>query len=245
MWIVPGVVGAGLAGTGYGISALVLVAVLLLFWARYPLWLWARSRSRSLPDGVIPSMVATGVAGSGIIVGLAVAYERWGLFGFAVLVSVALLANIRLLMAGGERSLAGEFLGIASLGLTGPGVYYSATGLLDAQAFAAWLLPALFFGTSVFAVKLCVEGFARVKSGRSPAVLIGALLAYQVVALAAVAVYSALEVTALTALAAYVPVTAQAVWSIRGLDNPPKLMRLGFLWIVHSVLYTVLLLALA
>jgi len=190
-------------------------------------------------------MVTTGVAGAGIVVGLAVAYERWSLFGFAVLVSFALLANIRLLMAGGERSLAGEFLGIASLGLTGPGVYYSATGHLDAQAFAAWLLPALFFGTSVFAVKLRVEGFARVKSGRSPAVLIGTLLGYQVAALAAVAVCCALGVTALTVLAAYVPVTAQAVWSIRGLDTPPKLMRLGLLWVAHSVLYTALLLTLA
>ena len=245
MWIVPGVVGAGLAGTGYGISALLMVAVLLLFWARYPLWLWARSRSRTLPDGAIPTMLTTGIAGAGIVVGLAVAYERWSLFVFAAMVSVALLANIRLVMAGGERSLVGEFIGIASLGLTGPAVYYSATGLLDAQVFAAWLLPALFFGTSVFAVKLRVEGYARVKSGRSQVALIGTLVGYQVAALAAVAVWCAFEVTAFPALVAYAPVTVQAVWSIRGLDTPPKLMRLGWLWVAHSVLYTVLLLALA
>ncbi len=63
MWIVPGVVGAALAGANYHLSATFLVAALLLFWARYPVWLWVRSRTRVFPKSVIPSTLLIGRVG--------------------------------------------------------------------------------------------------------------------------------------------------------------------------------------
>ncbi len=244
MWIVPGLIGAGLAKTGYAHSALLLAAIFLLFWARYPVWLWARSRTRQFPARAWPSTVVAALAGIGIAVGVATDEGRWGLFGFGGLVAIIMAVYLRALMAGHERALATEFLGIAGLGLAGPAAYYSATGSLDEQALLAWLLPTLFFGTSVFAVKLRVEGFSRVKSGSSPRPLMAVLAGCQIAVLMLVAVLGLLDLVTPLTLVVYVPVTIQCAWTARSLKTSPRIKRLGLLWVAHSVLFTVLVLTL-
>jgi hypothetical protein len=188
--------------------------------------------------------VVAALAGIGIAVGVATDEGRWGLFGFGAPVAIIMAVYLRALIAGHERALATEVLGIAGLGLAGPATYYSATGSLDEQALLAWLLPTLFFGTSVFAVKLRVEGYSRVKSGSSPRPLMAVLAGYQVAALLLVGVLGVLDLVALSALVAYVPVTVQGAWTARNLKTSPRIKRLGLLWVAHSVLFTVLVLTL-
>lgn len=244
MWIVPGVVGAALAKANYHLSALFLIAILLLFWARYPVWLWMRSRTRTFPSSVLPSTLVIGLAGLALAIGLAAAYERWALIGFGALTALVMGLHLWLVVAGRERSLAAEFLGIAGLGLVGPATYYAASGSIDAEAALSWLLPALFFGTSVFAIKLRVEGYARVKAGAWPIALAAALLGYQTLAIVAVVLLVAQGVVAPWVIAAYMPVTAQAAWPMWSLRKPPKFRRLGVLWVTHSVLFAILLVTL-
>lgn len=244
MWIVPGVVGAALAKANYHLSALFLIAALLLFWARYPVWLWARSRTRTFPGSVLSSTLVIGLAGLALAIGLAAAYGRWVLIGFGALAALVMGIHLWLAAAGHERSLAAEFLGIVGLSLVGPATYYAASGSMDTGAALSWLLPALFFGTSVFAVKLRVEGYARVKAGAWPMALAAALLGYQTLAIGAVALLAVQGVVAPWVIAAYGPVTAQAAWPVWNLRKPPKLRRLGVLWVSHSVLFAILLVTL-
>lgn len=244
MWIVPGVVGAGLAGGNYGLSALFLTAVLLWYWARYPFWQWARSHGRRFPSDAMPSVVVIGLAGAIMASALAVAYGRWGIFVFGAVVAAAAGAHLFLLMRSNERAIAAEFAGIASLALTGPATYYFATGTLDSQAFLSWLLPSLFFGSSVFAVKLRVEGYTQKKAGKSYRPLAVALAAYQLLVPVVVLVVVAFGFTSYWVLFAFVPVTLQAVWTPMSLKSPPKLKRLGLIWSLNSVVFTALILLL-
>ncbi len=244
MWIVPGVVGAALAQENYHLSATFLVAVFLLYWARYPVWLWVRSRTRVFPKSVIPYTLLIGLVGLAVVIGLAVSYERWALIWFGALAILVMLLHLRLVATGHERSLVGEFLGIAGLGLVGPATYYVATGSIDTQAALAWLLPGLFFGSSVFSIKLRVGGYVRVKAGGWPMGMAAALLAYQVLVILVVTLLAAQDLVAPWTIAAYLPVTTQAVWPIWSLRKPPKFRILGILWVIHSVLFTVLLIIL-
>ena len=245
MWIVPGVVGAGLAGVNYGLSALFLTSVLLWYWARYPVWQWARSHGRRFPSDTVPSIVVIGLAGTVIASALAVAYGRWGVFVFGAALAALGAGHLLLLMKSNERAIAAEFAGIASLGLTGPATYYFAIGSLDSQSFLSWLLPALFFGTSVFAVKLRVEGHVHWKVGRSYRPLVVALAGYQLLALVVVWVVAALGFASFWTLLVFAPVSFQAILTPCTLQSPPRIKRLGILWTAHSVVFAILLLALS
>ncbi len=244
MWIVPGVIGAGLAGANYGLSALFLTSVLLWYWARYPVWQWARSRGRRFPSEAVPSVVVTAFAGTVMASALAVAYGRWGVFAFGAALAVLGAVHLLLLMKSNERAIAAEFAGIASLGLTGPATYYFATGTLNSQVFLSWLLPFLFFGTSVFAVKLRVEGHVHRKAGRSYRPLVVSLVAYQVLVPVVMCAVAALGYASFWTLIAFVPVTLQAIWTPWTLQSPPRFKQLGILWTIHSAIFTALLLAL-
>lgn len=244
MWIMPGIVGAVLAGVNYHLSALLLFAALLLFVGRYPISVWARSRTRSLPLRAASFNLVIGLAGLALTIGLAAVYQRWALFGFGALAALVMALHLRLATTQRERSVAAELLGIVGLGLTGPATYYTASGDIDTQAALSWLLPALFFGTSVFSVKLRVEGYARIKTGKRLRTLAAALAGYQAMATTTVVLLASLGAVTPWVMGAYVPVTVQAIWLARNLKTPPNLKRLGLLWVGHSVLFAILLVAL-
>ncbi len=56
-----------------------------------------------------------------------------------------------------QRTVVGEFIGVAGLTLTAPIAYYSAVGNSIQRAVLLWLLNALFFGSSIFYVKMRLE----------------------------------------------------------------------------------------
>jgi hypothetical protein len=245
MWLVPGVVGAALAGGGYGLSALLLAVTFCFFWARYPLTLWARSRDHAFPAGALPTTLAFGLIGAALGLVLTAAYGRWLLLAIGAAGGVVMGVVLLLASRGRDRSLASEFLGISGLCLTGPAAYYAAAGTLDSNALVAWLSPALFFGVSVFYVKLRVDGYVRAKSKKPLTPLAVALAGYVALALAVAGALAALGVASPWTLPAYAPVVAQAAWPIRDMDTPPKLRRLGVMWAVHSTLFAALLIVLA
>lgn len=245
MWSMPGVIGAGLADGGYTRAAVFLVAVFLLFWARYPVWVWAISRGRRFPGEAIPGTVLAGAVGLALMLGLVVFADRPLLLFFAALLVPLVVLQLGLSRMRRARDIPAELVGIATLGLTGPGAYYVATGVLaESDALLAWLLPLLFFGTSVFYVRLRVEGYASLRRGRSLRSLVAALLGYQALALAGVGALIAAGLVGAAVALAYAPVTVQITWLARGVSAPPRLPRLGVLWVCHAVLFTVLALVL-
>jgi hypothetical protein len=65
-----------------------------------------------------------------------------------------------------ERSPAAEFLGVALLTLTAPFAYGLAVKDLSVDAWSLWLLNALYFGASIYYVKMIVR--TNVPSRNSP-----------------------------------------------------------------------------
>ncbi len=244
MWTVPGIVGAALAGEGYPLSALFLLAVFLLFWARYPVWQWVRSRPRAFRLADYSANIPIGLTGLALVAYIAVAHERWALLPIGALAVVAMGAHIWLVSSRKERDAVAELLGIFGLGIVGPSTYYAASGTVDASFALTWLLPTLFFGTSVFSVKLRVEGYALTRAGRETRGLLAALAGYQALVFAVVFVLIATNIVPLRVVAFYVPVTLQAAWLSRNLKRPPVLKNLGLVWVVQSILFTTLVIAL-
>lgn len=244
MWLVPGIVGMALAGREWGLSAALLVAALCLFWARYPLWLWAKSKWRAFPASALPSTVAIAAAGAAIGLVVAFVYRREALLAFGAAGVVAVGAHMLLTARGWDRGLAAESMGIAGLGLAGPAAYYAGAGHMSSQALLAWFLPALFFGISVFYVKLRVDGYVRLKAGKSPAELRARLLAYLTLAAGALAVLVGLDVAPATVFLAYLPATIYACWPSLREASPPRLRRLGVTWAVQSTVFAALLIVL-
>ena len=244
MWIVPGIAGAWLIRGDYKVSVLFLGAVFLMFWARYPVWLWARSRPRRFPPGTYASTLAIGLVGIVLAFVLILTDQRWGMLGFGALAAVIMAMHLVMTATGLDRTLGAEFLGIGGLGIVGPATYYIAGGPLDTDAALAWLLPAFFFGNSVFAVKLRVEGYVRIKRGVSAKSLRLLQVSYLAFMLAVLSVLAVVGVTTPWVVCAYLPVTVQVLWPVHNIGTAPRLGRLGLLWVTHSTLFTILLLLL-
>ena len=81
-------------------------------------------------------------------------YGRIGLAGFAV--PAAGLLALDLVVQKGRRSfsIASELSGILILCLGAPAAYYAARGTVNAEAWCAWLLSALYFTGPIFHVKM-------------------------------------------------------------------------------------------
>ena len=73
------------------------------------------------------------------------------------LAAVCLLISLHMVRERLERTEFGELVGIAGLTLAAPGAYYAASGETGAGAFFLWLLCSLYFGASVFYVKMRVR----------------------------------------------------------------------------------------
>jgi hypothetical protein len=120
--------------------------------------------------------------------------------------------------------------------------YYAASGRLDSTALALWLLNALYFGGTVFYIKLKVR-----QQPRQPApdqlgrrlVKAKACLTYQTVALTLVILLVALRQAPLLTPLAFVPVTIKILLGASQWQEKRSLslVRLGVIEIVHAAAF--------
>jgi hypothetical protein len=155
-------IGLGVAAQGYGRAMVFLALILSLHLARYPLSLMLRAGRRRGPNGEAYRRWAVWFGiylTSGLILAaiLLLAHRLWllALLGAAALIFLAL--HLWLGAVGSGRSVAGELLGISGLALSAPGAYYVASGSLDERVLLLWALTLLYFGGSVFYVKMRID----------------------------------------------------------------------------------------
>ena len=144
-----------------------------------------------------------------------------------------------------EMSAVGELSGIAGLALGAPLAYYAATGQLDSTAFALWLINALYFGGTVFYIKLKVRQQPRepAPDRLSERLLNGrACLTYQAAALTVIMTLVALDHMPVLLPLAFVPMTLKMlVGTARWQDKRSlSLPRLGVIEILHAVMFAAL-----
>jgi len=247
MWSVPLIVGAAVAPAWHWRVLILIGAALAFFLVRYPLATLIKTRKRPAADRAwwlrwsIGYGLIAAVGGAWLIV-----IERLFLLIPIGLIGAMLIAfNLWLVYRKQEMSANGELAGIAGLALGAPLAYYAASGQLDGTAALLWLVNALYFGGTVFYIKVKVRQQPRLPAPDTLTerlVKAKACLSYQAVALTVVITLVALDhVPALLPLA-FAPMTLKVLygaarWQDKYSLSPP---RLGVIEVIHSVLFAVL-----
>jgi hypothetical protein len=228
MFAAPFAVAAGVAGRFDLPAGLLLTAGLALFLADAPLLALVRGRQRAR---AVRWATAYGLMGGAATAALLVHYRLlilipFGLFALAVMGVRLFQASVR-----ADRSAGAELLSLAGFSASAPATYATLTGHLDLTALLLWALHALFFGSSVFYVKMRVQTVAHRRRpggaqedesdfGRAT-VCYHAALALLVSALAVAG-----HLPALAALA-FAPVVFRALWAVARRPEDLRLWRIG------------------
>lgn len=224
-----------------------LAAALAFFLLRYPLATLVKTRRR--PGGERTYLISWAGIYGGIAVlcggWLALAHNLWWLLPLALLGGLLLLFHLWLVYRRQEMSIIGELAGILGLALGAPLAYYTISGQLDGVAAALWLVNALYFGGTVFYIKLKVRQQPRLPAPDRVSerlVKAKACLAYQTIALSTLLLLVAWQWLPWLALLAFVPVTLKVVhgaWQWQD-KKSLSLMRLGLIEIFHAGAFAVL-----
>ncbi len=245
MLLVPLLVGLGVAGQVGGPGLLFAGAALSLFLARYPMtWMVKRPRLRREAAWWGWTLVYLLLAGA-LTLPLLLRHGRWGLVVIGGLAATLMGAYLAMVVRRAEMTVAGEWLGIAGLTLTAPGAYYAATGLLNATGLLLWLINLLYFGGTVFYIRLKVREQPRRPAPASLAERLRAgqaTLVYHLFALALVLWLASFGWVPALAPLAFAPCLAKALRGVIAWSGRPNMVRLGVTEIVHSLAFGALVL---
>jgi archaellum biogenesis protein FlaJ (TadC family) len=250
MFVVPLIIGFAVAAQWQWRAIGLIAAALGLFLVRFPIDTLIKTRKRPQADrawllrwaAIYGSLAA--ICGAWLIV---IDRLYWliplGATGAALLAYHWWLVERRQ-----EISARGELAGICGLALGAPLAYYVSTGVIDGTAIGLWIVNALYFGGTVFYIKLKVR-----QQPKEPApdrvserlVKAKACLTYQSVVLTVIILLAALNRLPALALLAFVPMTAKVLLgATRWQDRKSlSLPRLGVIEIIHSVTFAVLIVA--
>lgn len=244
MLIVPLLLGLIIAPAWHWRVPVLLVAALGFFLVRYPLATLVKTRRRRKSNRAYwwrwAAIYGTITALSG---GWLVLIEQlWWLAPLGLVGGLLLLFHLWLVARRREMSAIGELAGIFGLALGAPMAYYVAGGRLDATAAALWLINALYFGGTVFYIKLKVR-----QQPRQPApdrlgqrlVKAKACLTYQTIALSLIILLVAIRQAPLLTPLAFLPVTIKILWGAWQWQDKKSLslVRLGVTEIFHAVVF--------
>jgi hypothetical protein len=247
MLTVPLLLGIVIAPSWHWRVIILLVAALGFFLLRFPLATLVKTRQRRNTNRVYLWQWAvvygsiTALAGGWLVL----AHSLWWLVPLGIIGGMLLLFHLWLVSRRQEMSVVGELAGIFGLALGAPMAYYTASGLLDITAAALWLVNALYFGGTVFYIKLKVRQQPRLPApdrASERLVKAKACLAYQTIALTVMLLLIAFQWAPWLALLAFVPVTIKVVhgaWHWQD-KKSLSLTRLGITELVHAVAFAVL-----
>jgi hypothetical protein len=250
MWSVPLIVGAAVAPVWQWRTLMLIGAALGVFLLRYPLATIIKTRKRLPSDRAV--LIRWSI-GYGLIAALGglwlILIERLILLIPIGLIGATLVAfHLWLVYRKQEMSAYGELIGIAGLALGAPLTYYAASGQLNGTALMLWLVNALYFGGTVFYIKLKVRQQPRLPEPDrlSERLLKGrACLAYQGVVLTVIIALVAVDHMPALLPLAFVPMTLKVIYGAARWQakHSLSLPRLGVIEVIHSILFAVLVIA--
>jgi archaellum biogenesis protein FlaJ (TadC family) len=247
MLIVPLIIGLAVAGQWTWSSIWLIAATMGLFLLRYPIDTVIKTRKRPTSDRMVLIRWAFVYGLIAALCGgwLIVIDRLYWLIPLGMLSAVLLGYHWWLVERRQEMSARGELAGICGLALGAPLAYYVATGTLNGTALALWIVNALYFGGTVFYIKLKVR-----QQPKEPApdriserlVKAKACLSYQSVSLTILIMLAALTSLPALVLLAFVPMTLKVViGATRWQDRKSlSLRRLGVIEMAHAMLFAVL-----
>jgi hypothetical protein len=250
MFAVPLIVGFAVAAEWPWRSIVLIAAALGLFLVRFPIDTLIKTRKRPTADraGLIRWAIVYGSIAALCGGWLIVLDQLYWLIPLGVVGTALLAYHWWLVERRKEMSARGELAGISGLALGAPLAYYVSTGVIDGTAAGLWIVNALYFGGTVFYIKLKVR-----QQPKEPApdrvserlVKAKACLTYQSIALTLLILLVAFERLPALALLAFVPMTLKVLYgATRWQDRKSlSLPRLGVIEIIHSVTFAMLIVA--
>jgi hypothetical protein len=226
-----------------------LVAAVGFFLARQPLALLVKTRKRANADKVHFWRWSAIYGGLTVLSGgwLVLGQGLWWLVIMGLAGGLLLIFNLWLVSRRQEMSLSGELAGVAGLALGAPMAYYAASGQLDSTAAILGLVNFLYFGGTVFYIKLKVRRQPRLPAPQRVGerlVAAKACLAYQTIALTSLIILITLRQAPLLSPLALIPATIKTLYGAwRWQDKKSlSLVRLGIIEILHAVAFMTLVL---
>lgn len=250
MFAVPLFIGLAVAGVWQWRSLWLIASALGLFLLRFPVDILIKTRKRPNADRAwlirwAAVYGAIAAIGGGWLIGVD---RLWALLPLGAFGLGLLLYHWWLVDRRQEMSVRGELAGISGLALGAPLAYYTATGQLDGTAAALWLVNALYFGGTVFYIKLKVRQQPREAApDRVGERLIKAkaCLTYQTVVLTIAIVLVALDHLPVLIILAFVPMTLKVLYGAAHWQDKKSLSlpRLGVIELIHAALFAVLIIS--
>lgn len=236
MWIAPML--SAVLISHFSLSFIMLFTCFaLLYIVHHPIVALAK-RGWKWRDG--EKALVAAFAGPAVLLGagLVLFYDLPWLLLFGWVELVLFLFSVKTYLDREQRTFLNELAIVASLTLSAPAAYYAITGSLDAKAFVLYLLNFLFFGSSVFYVKMRIE-FLRMKGVWSgPAASARNMaLAYHALLLAAVIAIMLHGRPEIFLFAGFAPMLAQVAAGLFSKRTKVNFTRLGVALVVQSVVF--------
>lgn len=249
MLLVPLVTGMGAAGALSTRGAVLALTCLCFFLFRQPLTLAVKSVTGKRGwAGVTPQIRSwAAIYGFGTIAGglclIAMGAGIWLVF---LALTGAILLVLYLFQVGqrAEMSATGEMLGVLGLALGAPAAYYATTGRVDATAAFLWVLTGVYFGATIFYIKLKVREQPRLVAPPSWVDRLYAgrvTIAYHVVMVLTVLLFAVTGSVPLLLSLAFVPAMVKAVNGTMQWTRRPNLKHLGMVEAIHAAVFAIVL----
>ena len=236
MWIVP-MLSAALT-THFSLSFLLLfLCFALLYVVHHPIVMLVKRRANSQSDGK-KFVLAVGVPAIVLGNALILIYDLPWLVLFGMLELALFVFSVKAFVDKEQRTFANELTIVAALTLSAPASYYTITHAVDRRAVMLYILNFLFFGSSVFYVKMRIEflrtkGFWRSEAEKARSMTV----AYHVVLVAVILLMSAMKSVNILVLLGFLPMLVQVTVGIFSKNTRMNFTRLGIALIVQSVVF--------
>lgn len=236
MWIVPMLSAAII--TSFSLDFFLLFACFtLLYIVHHPVVLMVKRKSFLKGEGT-KSVAALALPAFLLGVALVAFAGRVWLLLFGAVETAIFVFSIKAFLDREQRSFLNELTVAAALTLSAPAAYYAITGLLDLKAVVLYALNFLFFGSSVFYVKMRIEflrtkGIWKDKAGKARIMM----LVYHLLLIVIILSAGISGVVNLWVLVGFVPVLIQVAAGTFSKETRMNFTGLGVALIVQSVIF--------
>ena len=180
-------------------------------------------------------------------ISLILAWQLWGILWLALPAAIPLVVDLISRKSRKQRSLGVRLTGIGGLVLSAPAGYYVATGNLDTLALGLWAVNLIYYGSSLFYVRVWFEARRLGKDSCNPvqtlvpAWLLKITLIYHGLGLLLFLGLALLGILPWTALLAFAPLGFKLGMALR---RPPiniPIKQVGLFELSQSLVFTLLL----
>ena len=177
---------------------------------------------------------------------LLLAWQLWGLVWLALPAAIPLVVDLVSRKWRKQRSLGVRLTGIIGLVLSAPAAYYVATGQLDALALGLWMVNLVYFGSTLFYVRIWFEA-KRLEKTRKPGAahipgwLLQITLLYHAAGAALIGGLVWAEILPWTVFLVFLPLAVKLAMALRRPPTYISIKKVGLYEFAQSFVFALLL----